>query len=169
MTTLAVLIREQALEAIDFLKIDTEGYDLFVLQGFPWESGVRPGAIVCEFEDAKTLNLGYSFHDMAGFLVDRGYRVWVSEWHPVLRYGVRHDWRSLARYPCELGADDAWGNLLAFGPSVSDADVAAGVTAALHSKRLDRRVVRAVRNPGKALFALVRAARSALGHKHLNG
>src|SRR3546814_10935540 len=83
------------IDGVDFLKVDTEGHDLFVLQGFPWER-FRPAVIECEFEDAKTVPLGYTFHDMARFLLAKGYRVLVSEWHPIIRSGVRPDWRRSA-------------------------------------------------------------------------
>ena len=41
------------LDRVDVLKIDTEGYERFVLEGFPWER-IDPSVIVAEFEDAKT-------------------------------------------------------------------------------------------------------------------
>ena len=105
--------------SIDFLKIDTEGHDLFVLQGFPWER-FKPAVIECEFEDSKTVLLGYSFQDLAGFLVDKGFTVYVSEWHPIIRYGIRHDWNRLVRYPCKLSDSKAWGNLLAFRDGINE-------------------------------------------------
>ena len=86
---------------------------MFVLKGLDWVR-IKPDIVVCEFEDQKTNNLGYNFHDMATFLKDRGYEVLVSEWHPILRYGIAHDWRRLARYPCKLANPEAWGNLIAF-------------------------------------------------------
>jgi FkbM family methyltransferase len=112
-TTVAQICEEHHLGEIDFLKIDTEGFDLMVLKGVPWEQ-IRPRVIECEFEDRKTVPLGYSFHDLAQYLVDRGYTVLVSEWHPVIRYGIRHDWYRLMTYPCQLDNAEAWGNLLAF-------------------------------------------------------
>lgn len=112
-TTLTEFFEDKPLTAVDFLKIDTEGHDMFVLHGFPWERG-KPAVIECEFEDSKTVPLGYTFHDLARFLVDEGYTVYVSEWHPIIRYGIRHDWRQLMRYPCELVDPKGWGNLLAF-------------------------------------------------------
>ena len=90
-----------------------KGHDLFVLQGFPWERGT-PAVIECEFEDTKTAPLGYTFHDLSKYLVDKGYQVYVSKWHPITRYGIPHDWRALMRYPCELADPKGWGNLLAF-------------------------------------------------------
>ena len=113
-TSLSAYFRERGGEApgIDFLKVDTEGHDLFVLKGLPWDR-VQPRMILCEFEDAKTRPLGYTVHDMARFLVDKGYRVIVSEWYPITRYGGPHDWRRFATYPCELVDPLDWGNLFA--------------------------------------------------------
>jgi hypothetical protein len=82
------------------------------LRGYPWDRS-KPRVIVCEFEDAKTRPLGYDYHDLAGFLVARGYRLIVSEWRPIVRYGVQHRWRRFAEYPCELTESAAWGNLIA--------------------------------------------------------
>ena len=70
--------------------------------------------IECEFEDAKTLPLGHDWKTIADYLKQRGYAVYVSEWHPIIRYGIPHDWRRVFRYPSLQMADDAWGNLLAF-------------------------------------------------------
>jgi FkbM family methyltransferase len=112
-TTVAALCDEHALTRVDFLKIDVEGLDWNVLKGVPWES-LQPEVIECEFEDRKTLSLGYSYRDMAAALSERGYSVYLSEWHPIVRYGVRHRWHRLLRFPAELASADAWGNLLAF-------------------------------------------------------
>ena len=114
---LETALAEQGLDRVDYLKIDTEGFDLFVLQGFPW-SACRPRAVLCEFEDAKTLPLGYGFHDLCAFLTERGYRLLISEWHPILRYGIQHQFKRLATYPSELTADRAWGNVLALDESL---------------------------------------------------
>lgn len=118
--SLADYFQGQEMPVVDFLKIDTEGHDLFVLQGFPWERN-RPKVIECEFEDLKTKPLGYRTKDMADFLVGKGYTVYVSEWHPILRYGQRHDWHRLMKYPCELACPESWGNLLAFSCPPEDA------------------------------------------------
>mgnify|MGYP005842235629 CR=1 FL=1 len=123
-TTLTEFFQDKSMPDVDFLKIDTEGHDMFVLQGYPWESG-KPAVIECEFEDLKTVPLGYTFHDLACFLVEKGYNVYVSEWHPIIRYGIPHDWQQLMRYPCELADPKSWGNLLAFrGPIDEQALVA---------------------------------------------
>jgi FkbM family methyltransferase len=112
-TTVADIAKQHELDHIDFLKIDVEGLDFAVLKGVPWGK-IKPAVIECEFEDAKTLPLGHSYIDMADYLVDKGYTVYVSEWHPIVRYGAVHDWCRLTRYPTELRTPDAWGNLLAF-------------------------------------------------------
>ena len=112
MTTLAKALAEHGVDSVDFLKIDTEGFDKFVLEGVPWDR-IRPTVIVCEFEDHKTKPLGYSFVDIAQYLVDKGYTVTVSEWMPIVRYGVRHDWNRFQVFPCKLGSPAAWGNLIA--------------------------------------------------------
>jgi FkbM family methyltransferase len=112
-TTLKDEIEVNNIESIDFLKIDTEGFDLMVLKGFPWDTH-RPKVIECEFENLKTVPLGYTFEDIANFLVSHDYHVYVSEWHPIVRYGIRHNWKMFSRYPCSLSTEKAWGNLLAF-------------------------------------------------------
>lgn len=100
------------IQNIDYLKIDTEGYDLMVLKGFPW-ARMRPTVIVCEYENHKTTPLGYNFHDVAEFLTDKGYSVIVSEWYPISRYGHEHRWRRHETYPCDLPDDSGRGNLIA--------------------------------------------------------
>jgi FkbM family methyltransferase len=112
-TTIADFVREKGLHHIDYLKIDAEGYDLLVLKGVHWDS-IKPKVIMCEFEDSRTKSLGYTMHDMAHYLTERGYIVLVSEWHPVIRYGTKQDWHRLVLYPCELDDPNAGGNLIAF-------------------------------------------------------
>ncbi len=109
---------------VDFLKIDTEGFDLRVLQGFPWDD-IRPKVIECEFEDAKTLKIDYDYRALAQFLVERGYQVFMSEWHPIIRYGVRHQWCRVVPWPAEQLCDESWGNFLAFREPISTAEVEA--------------------------------------------
>jgi FkbM family methyltransferase len=110
--SLADAIEEYGIAHIDFLKIDSEGFDLMVLRGLPW-TRCRPRVIQCEFEDAKTLRLDYSYRDLASSLAEQGYRVIVSEWYPIQSYGGRHRWRSFGIFPRELSHPKAWGNLIA--------------------------------------------------------
>lgn len=119
--TLRDVLAEHGVEHVDYLKIDAEGYDLRVLQGFPFDA-MTPRMVVCEFEDAKTNQIGYTTHDLGQHLLDLGYEVYLSEWHPVVRYGITHRWRSLRPYPCELEDTNGWGNFVAVLPGeTSDA------------------------------------------------
>lgn len=111
-TTIASVVNEFSLDRIDFLKIDTEGYDLFVLKGIDWNS-VAPEVIVCEFEDRKTEPLGYTLLDMHRFLVERGYEVSISEWEPIVEYGRTHVWKRFTGDPTTV-ASQGWGNFIAF-------------------------------------------------------
>ena len=111
--TLASSPSTRAINHVNFLKIDVEGYDLAVIKGAPWDRW-EPDIIECEFEDAKTKHLGHTWTDIADYLVSKGYTVYVSEWHPIQKYGVPHDWFGLKKYPCWLRDPAAWGNLLAF-------------------------------------------------------
>ncbi len=100
------------IEDIDLLKVDTEGHDLFVLKGFPWEK-IKPKVVMTEFENKKTVPLGYRYEDLAQYLVAQGYSVFVSEWKPIVRYGIQHDWNRCFMYPGPLETEDAWGNFIA--------------------------------------------------------
>jgi len=113
MTTVAEIVDEHEITHIDFLKIDVEGFDLGVLKGVPWDR-IKPAVIECEFEDAKTLPMGHSSTDIAEYLRARGYFVYFSEWHPIIRYGIPHDWRRVVPYPGVDVPSNSWGNLLAF-------------------------------------------------------
>ncbi len=115
-------LEDKGLTDVDFLKIDTEGFDLNVLKGFRW-SRRGPLVVECEFEDAKTTKIGYNLHDLAQFLIEQGYTVFVSEWHPIVRYGIRHQWRRLSNYPASDISETAWGNFLAFKQPISIAEL----------------------------------------------
>ncbi len=52
-------------------------------------------------------------------MLDLDYEVYVSEWHPIIRYGPRHDWRRIVRYTADLELSDVWGNLVGFYPERS--------------------------------------------------
>ncbi|KCZ47290.1 MULTISPECIES: FkbM family methyltransferase [unclassified Hyphomonas] len=112
-TTVAEIVRDRGIKSVDFLKIDVEGFDLNVLKGVPWDD-LTPDVVECEFEDAKTLKLGHDWKTVADYLQDKGYAVYVSEWHPIVRYGIPHDWRRVFAYPEHEVDQNSWGNLLAF-------------------------------------------------------
>jgi FkbM family methyltransferase len=110
-TVLADVLQSEGIQRIDFLKIDTEGNDLLVLKGLDWQ--VKPDVILCEFEDAKTKTVGYDYKVLGDYLLAAGYHVFMSEWYPIIRYGVTHRWRALREYPCEVQDASAWGNFIA--------------------------------------------------------
>ncbi len=114
-TTLETALTEHDVHRVRLLKVDAEGFDLMVLKGMHWDR-IQPDAIMVEFEDRKTKPIGYTTEDMAAYLAERGYHVICSEWHPIIRYGVRHDWRRMFRWrEDDLRPDaESWGNLIAF-------------------------------------------------------
>lgn len=113
-TTLTNFYEQNGLmdQTVDFIKIDVEGFDFNVLKGIPWEQN-SPRMIVCEFEDLKTVPLGYTTADMALYLHERGYKMIISEWYPIVEYGQAHKWRRFAPYPWTLEDANAWGNIMA--------------------------------------------------------
>lgn len=110
--TLKDYINNTKIKAIDFLKIDTEGFDFFVLKGFDWEKHPHPDYIICEFEDKKTNKLGYLAKDLYDFLVSNNYYVQISEWVPIAEYGQNHKWKQFTKKIDELN-DNSWGNFIA--------------------------------------------------------
>jgi FkbM family methyltransferase len=112
-TLTSVLHDFPEIQRIDFLKIDTEGNDLRVLQGMDWQN-FSPEVILCEFEDKKTEKVGYRFSDLGDYLKQKGYHVVVSEWFPIKSYGASHRWRLLKDYPCKLEEPTGWDNFIAF-------------------------------------------------------
>ena len=111
-TTLKIALEAYDIDEVDFLKIDVEGFDKFVLEGLSWED-TAPLVITCEFEDFKTRPLGYEFTELAAYLADKGYQVMVSEWLPIVAYGGKHEWSDFKLWPCKLNSEKAWGNLIA--------------------------------------------------------
>lgn len=148
-TTISDFIRSRNVDSIDFLKIDVEGFDLSVLKGVPWES-VLPDVIEAEFEDAKTEKLGHNFVDICEYLVDRGYTVYLSEWHPIIRYGIPHDWCRVVRYPAALLSKSAWGNLLAFRNDPGEATVRAAFDACVKFRKTAPVQLKNAADPGPA-------------------
>lgn len=117
-TTLASELKAAGIREIDYLKVDTEGYDLRVVRGHDW--GIRPEVVMCEMDEVKTRHLGHDYRALGDLLVANGYVVWLSQWAPLVRYGSGHTWHAITPYPCPLHHPDAWGNFVAVR---SDANV----------------------------------------------
>ncbi len=74
--TLSRFVEKHGLETIDFLKIDTEGYDLEVLAGAaPLLRDQRIHFILAECEPVSTCKRFVSFSALTDFLTPFGYRV----------------------------------------------------------------------------------------------
>ena len=112
-TTLSDAFERHGVERVRLLKVDAEGFDKMVLESLPWDR-LKPDAIMVEFEDRKTVPLGYTTADMAQVMVDHGYTVFCSEWHPIVRYGIQHDWRRMFHWGTHEPDPTSWGNLIAF-------------------------------------------------------
>jgi FkbM family methyltransferase len=110
--TLREVLRDEGINNVTYLKIDAEGHDLFVLKGVDWEK-FKPDLVMCEFEDNKTKLLGYDYVELGMYLVDKGYQVYLSEWEPIVKYGTRHKWVSLNKFPCNISNKHGWGNFIA--------------------------------------------------------
>ena len=113
--TLAEDLRARNIQQVDFLKIDVEGFDYFVLNGFDWT--YAPRFVLYEFENRKTVPLGYSLRDSSAFAADRGYHLVYSVWEPIVEYGTVHRWRGLFSSP-PADVATCWGNVLCFRDEV---------------------------------------------------
>ncbi len=140
-TTVADYVKAKGIRKVDFLKIDVEGFDLSVLKGVPWDE-LKPDVIECEYEDAKTIPLGHAWEDIARYLRGLGYAVYISEWHPIVRYGIDHDWRRVAPYPGHQAPTESWGNILAFRTDPGYSAVQEAFEACVHRRASPEPVTR---------------------------
>ena len=110
--TLKSYCENEKIEKVDFLKIDAEGYDKFVLEGIDWDR-ISPCVIMCEFEDRKTKKLNYTKKNIIQFLIEKEYNIMISIWHPIQKYGGAHKWRSFEYRDFTKISDNSWGNIIA--------------------------------------------------------
>lgn len=104
---------QKEIAKINFLKIDTEGYDLMVLKSYDWRELLHPDVIIAEFENKKTIPLGYTLHDLVSFLEKLDYKAIISEWFPIVQYGKRHKWKAFSLNAEDVINESAWGNIIA--------------------------------------------------------
>lgn len=114
-------LAKAGVQAIDFLKIDTEGNDAAVLRGMDF-GRFRPRVVVCEFDDAKAPGDGANVRSLVDFLVGLDYSVLLSVWQPLAEYGSGHRWQQMTRDVADVEVGQ-WGNIIA----MSSGDVAAFV------------------------------------------
>lgn len=111
--TLKKFIKQNNINNIDFLKIDTEGHDLSVLNGVDWNS-IEIETILCEYEDKKTKKIGYTYNTLCELLNSKGYQVIISEWKPIEKYGGNHQWVKFHGYKKNTKINSrSWGNIIA--------------------------------------------------------
>lgn len=129
-TTLRDELAAARITSLDYLKIDVEGFELFALQGLDWDTH-HPDVCMVEFEDEKTVEHGYTTGTLADFLHERGYMVYVLEWHAISAYGVDHSFKRF--YPFDRAAlsSECWGNLLAIDRRLPIAHDRDGILSAL--------------------------------------
>lgn len=96
----------------EFLKIDTEGYDYFVLKGLDMKK-FRFKIILCEFENKKSKLLKYTTKDMSQYLIKNGYYLIFSVWNPIIEYGNKHSWRCYSLTYEDIN-ENSWGNIFCF-------------------------------------------------------
>jgi FkbM family methyltransferase len=130
--TLHDYCNEYSITHVDYLKIDTEGLDILALRGFPFDS-IQPACVMCKFEDRKSAPmLNTTMHELGIVLLRYNYHIYISEWHPIVRYGIPHQWRRFISYPAETIVD-SWGNLIAFATQPSPDSLRKALDAALHA------------------------------------
>ena len=109
-------LEELGIKDVSLLKIDIEGADFLAVKSFDFYK-IKPEIVMCEFMDERSQpNFGYSHHDMAKYMEEKGYNVFVSEWSPIKEYAKKgkatapHKFLEFSRYP--LKHQPAWGNLI---------------------------------------------------------
>jgi hypothetical protein len=84
--TMDSLIERAGVTRLDFIKIDTEGGELHVLQGGERTIKEFRPSILVEIEARHTARYEYTPEDLVGWLAERGYRsiyTWQDGWREV--------------------------------------------------------------------------------------
>lgn len=115
-TRLDDFVREQNVGHVEFLKVDVEGADMLVLDGFDFTAD-RPQFVMAEFMDTRSEpHFGYTHHDIAQMMSDFGYACFVADWAPVVRHSRREGgggpFTFLSCVPYPTVHEPAWGNLI---------------------------------------------------------
>ena len=86
--TLSDVLREHGVASVDGMKIDVEGSEIDVLEGFEsWMNTAPPRFIIAECIDVNLARFGHRSRDLVGFLQAHGYAVYQplrARWAPVV-------------------------------------------------------------------------------------
>lgn len=128
--TLADYLLRDPIEHVSFLQVNVDVFQKIALEGFPFDRD-KPDFVVAEFEDAKTIPLGYAGKDIVKLLQSHGYYVYVSEWYPVAKDGMRRRWRGMRQFSPDLDLSRTWGYLMAAREPVEEARMIEAVVLSL--------------------------------------
>lgn len=99
---------------ISFLKIDTEGHDLSVIESLNWKEH-QVEVVMAEYDDNKVdKSQRGSWKPIVRKLESLGYYCVISEWVPIIRYGANHQWRKIHTKSTSQPKFGSWGNVIAF-------------------------------------------------------
>jgi len=112
-------VKEQGVEKVDLIKIDTEGCELFVLKGAKSLIESWHPYILCECYELNTRQFGYHPNEISKLLSSFGYsRMWVSNEDMLFYMPAAANVAELesARLPCSVGieadnTDRAWSGI----------------------------------------------------------
>lgn len=71
------IVQEEKIKNIDFLKIDTEGHELYILKGFE-NFMTNIGVILFEHHYDLMLNKGYGFSDINSYLIECNFKMFAK-------------------------------------------------------------------------------------------
>jgi FkbM family methyltransferase len=122
-TRLDDYLRSTGVGHVEILKVDTEGADKLVLDGFDFDTW-RPALVFAEYMDMRSIpHFGYSHHDVAQMMKERGYSVFLADWAPVVQHSRREGgggpFTFLSCVPYPAPHEPSWGNMI-FVPEVDE-------------------------------------------------
>lgn len=98
---------------IDLLKIDVEGHEKSVLDGFDNVNKIKPKVIICEFDDSKQKNNETSAISLVNWFVANKYKPFYSIWSKASSYGGNHKYVELSDKIPNFSEKTLWGNIIA--------------------------------------------------------
>ena len=115
-TRLDDYLRSAGIDRVEVLKVDTEGADKLVLDGFDFDVW-RPALVLAEYMDGRSIpHFGYSHHDVVQMMKKKGYEAFLADWAPVVQHSRREGgggpFTFLSCVPYPAPHEPAWGNLI---------------------------------------------------------